>query len=51
MNRDLRALALGALCGLAFALAACVHRYDLHCDLVDGLWTCTGGAEGNAVAM
>ena len=31
---------------LAASLTACVHRYDIHCDLVDGVWSCKGGAEG-----
>ena len=33
---------------LAATLTACVHRYDLHCDLIDGVWSCRGAAEGNA---
>ena len=31
-----------AVC-LAAALTACVHRADIHCDLVDGSWSCRGG--------
>ena len=32
---------------VSVALTACAHRYDVHCDLVDGTWHCSGNVGGS----
>lgn len=48
MSRLLLTIALSAL--ISAGLAGCAHRYEVHCDLINGTWQCDGAAEGSLPA-